>query len=142
FAKQRRDSHAVFRVGSRVSVRGLVALLLALSAAVIVESRSMGAEARSGAFVSVEGAHFILQDHRLAVAGINNHYLTFGSKAEVDRVLDDATAMGANVVRTFIQPVIGSLDGKRAPTIWDWRKEASSNDLGVHGGYVLFWDDH
>lgn len=45
------------------------------------------------------------------MAGVNNHYLTFGSSAEVTRVLDDATAMGANVVRTFLQPVIGSLDG-------------------------------
>ena len=75
------------------------------------------------------------------VAGINNHYLTYGSRAEVERVLDDAVAMGANVVRTFIQPVIGSLDGKRVRPIWDWRSKASSNDLGVGGAYVLYWDD-
>src|SRR5271166_6798047 len=81
-------------------------------------------------FVGVEGAHFVLHGSRFNVAGINNHYLTFGSRAEVERVLDDAVAIGANVVRTFIQPVIGSLDGKRVPTIWDWRSTASSNDLG------------
>jgi hypothetical protein len=45
------------------------------------------------------------------MAGVNNHYLTFGSAVEVTRVLDDAVAIGANVVRTILQPVIGSILG-------------------------------
>src|SRR5271166_5773763 len=89
-------------------------------------------------FVGVEGAHFVLHGSRFNVAGINNHYLTYGSRAEVEGVLDDAVAMGANVVSTFIQPVIGSLDGKSVRPIWDWRSKASSNDLGVGGAYVLY----
>jgi mannan endo-1,4-beta-mannosidase len=141
FARWRPDSHANFRAPLCIAARGLVTLLLALVTAIVAENRSIGADARGGAFVSVEGAHFVLDDHRFNVAGVNNHYLVFGSKAEVDRVLDDATAMGANVVRTFIEPVIGSLDGERVPTIWDWRKAASSSDLGVHGVYILYWDD-
>jgi len=71
--------------------------------------------------------------------GVNNHYLTYGTKAEVTRVLDDAVALGANVVRTFLQPVIGSLDGSVA-TIWDWKSNADSSDLGVKGTYLLYWD--
>lgn len=73
------------------------------------------------------------------MAGVNNHYLTFGSEREVVRVLDDAVQMNANVIRLFIQPVIGSPDGKM-PTIWDWKSAAQSSDLGVHGNYVLYWD--
>ena len=38
--------------------------------------------------------------------------------------------------------VIGSPDGAGKPTIWSWRKQASSADLGVHGVYILYWDDH
>src|SRR5262249_56137447 len=46
---------------------------------------------------------------------------------------------GANVVRTFLQPVIGSLDGSIA-TIWNWRLEADASDLAVKGTYLLYWD--
>ena len=95
--------------------------------------------ARPG-FASREGAHFILDGKAFFVAGINNHYLTFGSPAEVRRVLDDSVAMGVTVVRTFIQPVIGSPDGIIQPTIWDWRKPAELSDLGVHGNYLIYWD--
>jgi mannan endo-1,4-beta-mannosidase len=44
--------------------------------------------------------------------------------------------MGANVVRTFLQTVIGSLD-RSVPTIWNWRSQADANDLGVEGTYLL-----
>jgi mannan endo-1,4-beta-mannosidase len=91
-------------------------------------------------FVGREGAHFTLDGQPFFVAGINNHYLTFGSPVEVTRVLDDAVAMGANVVRTFVQPIIGSLDGTTKPTIWNWRSNADSSDLGVHGTYMFYWD--
>jgi mannan endo-1,4-beta-mannosidase len=91
-------------------------------------------------FVGREGTHFALDGRPYFVAGINNHYLTYGSSREVTLVLDDAVAMGANVVRTFIQPVIGSLDGTTKPTIWNWRSNVESSDLGVHGTYMFYWD--
>src|ERR1700681_882888 len=61
-------------------------------------------------FVGRSGTSFVLNGRRFPVVGANNHYLTYGSREEVLRVLDDAVAMGANVVRTFVQPVIGSKD--------------------------------
>ena len=149
--RQRRQRHANAFVGmkrrdrgmkpTRAAFAGALAALFALGVPIAGGGGAVGAEAQKGPFVGVEDAHFVLHGRRFNVAGVNNHYLTFGSEAEVDRVLDDAAALGANVVRTFIQPVIGSLDGKHAPTIWDWRKKASASDLGVHGAYVLYWDD-
>lgn len=91
------------------------------------------------AFVTTKGTHFMLNGAPFFVAGINNHYLPYGSRDEVMRVLDDAVAMKANVVRTFIQPVIGSPDG-RMPAIWNWRSTAETSNLGVHGAYMLYWD--
>ncbi|HEX5452746.1 MAG TPA: cellulase family glycosylhydrolase [Stellaceae bacterium] len=90
-------------------------------------------------FVKASGVNFTLAGKPFFITGVNNHYLTFGSRAEVDRVLDDAVAMGANVVRVILQPVIGSLDGS-VPTIWDWNSRADSSDLGVHGNYLIYWD--
>jgi len=91
-------------------------------------------------FVSVSGGRFVQNGKSFHVAGVNNHYLTYGSAAEVTRVLDDAVAMHANVVRTFIQPVIGSLDGRTVPTIWNWKSKADASNLGVNGAYMLYWD--
>ncbi|MFW8586377.1 hypothetical protein ACOJBM_20440 [Rhizobium beringeri] len=79
-----------------------------------------------------ERGDFLLDGKPFRVAGVNNHYLTFGSSGEVTRVLDDATAMGANVVRTFLQPVIGSLDG-RVPTIWNSKKHGRFQQSGNQG---------
>ena len=90
-------------------------------------------------FVKASGTAFTVDGKPFFVTGVNNHYLTFGSKDEVIRVLDDAVAMGANVVRTFLQPTIGSLDGS-VTTIWNWRKKADASDLGVGGAYLLYWD--
>jgi mannan endo-1,4-beta-mannosidase len=53
---------------------------------------------------------FTLAGKPFFVTGVNNHYLTYGAQGEVRRVLDDSVALGATVVRTFLQPVIGSLD--------------------------------
>lgn len=91
-------------------------------------------------FIKAQGTRFTADGKPFFVTGVNNHYLTFGSQAEVTRVLDDAVAMGANVVRTFLQPVIGSLDGSMV-TIWQWQLQADASDLGVKGTYLLYWDD-
>src|SRR5262249_1370754 len=50
-------------------------------------------------FVQTKGTGFTLNGNPLFVTGVNNHYLTSGSEKEVIRVLDDAVALGANVVR-------------------------------------------
>jgi mannan endo-1,4-beta-mannosidase len=90
-------------------------------------------------FVGRSGTSFVLNGRRFPVVGANNHYLTYGSREEVLRVLDDAVAMGANVVRTFVQPVIGSKDGS-VKTIWNWKSDADSSNLASHGVYMLSWD--
>ncbi len=90
-------------------------------------------------FVKTSGTEFTVGGRPFFVTGVNNHYVTFGSRDEVIRVLDDAVAMGANVVRIFLQPVIGSLDGSTA-TIWDWRFAGNASDLAVNGTYLLYWD--
>jgi mannan endo-1,4-beta-mannosidase len=128
---------SLLKAGFASMVAMLAATILAHSSA----AQTRDAMAQPGSFVRAEGNHFVLNGHRLNVAGVNNHYLAFGSRQEVVRVLDDAMAMNANVVRTFIQPVIGSPDGRGAPTIWDWRNQTISSDLGVHSVYILSWDD-
>ena len=91
-------------------------------------------------FASASGTHFMLQGKPYFVAGVNNHYLTYGKPSEVIGVLDDAVAIKAKVVRTFLQPVIGSVDGVTVPTIWDWKSRQESSNLGVNGTYMLYWD--
>ncbi len=118
-----------------LSVCAALVLLL-----VPLELRGNPANAVPTSFVATEGTHFVLDGKPLYVAGVNNHYLTFGSPSEVLRVLDDAAAMKSNVVRTFLQPVIGSPQGDNPKTIWDWRQRAYSSALGVHGNYMVYWD--
>lgn len=115
-----------------------VALRLSAVVALIVLG-AFQAQAEDG-FVTVRDGRFVQGDRPFPVVGANNHYLTFGSAAEVTRVLDDAVAMHATVIRTFIQPVIGSRDGTTTPTIWDWKSRADASNLGVGGTYMLYWD--
>ncbi|MBR1172804.1 cellulase family glycosylhydrolase [Bradyrhizobium sp. KB893862 SZCCT0404] len=90
-------------------------------------------------FVRISGTNFTVDDRQFFVVGVNNHYLTYSSRNEVTRVLDDAVTMGANVVRIFLQPVIGSLDGSTA-TVWNWKSVGDASDLAVKGSYLLYWD--
>lgn len=115
----------------------LCALVFAFVSVPAVASAADDPSATS--FIETSGTHFTLDGRPFFVTGVNNHYLTYGSQDEVTRVLDDAVAMGANVVRTFLQPVIGSLDGSK-PTIWDWRFEGDASNLAVKGTYLLHWD--
>jgi len=117
--------------GLRVLQLGLLTGLPAVSAATDDPSAMP--------FIKTSGTAFTAHGRPFFVAGVNNHYLTYASADEVTRVLDDTVAMGANVVRTFLQPVIGSLDGSIA-TIWDRESEADASNLGVKGAYVLYWD--
>lgn len=111
----------------------------AVALAALLMIQALQASADDG-FVTVRDGRFVQGGKPFPVVGVNNHYLTFGSPAEVTRVLDDAVAMNATVVRTFIQPVIGSLDGLALPPIWDWKSRAEASNLGVGGVYMLYWD--
>lgn len=104
-----------------------------------VHSKESSLRLASSGFVTVSGTHFVLDGKPFFVVGANNHYATFGTDLEVKRLFDDAVAMGANTLRIFLQPVIGSLDGT-VPTIWDWRKEGQSYSLAVNGTYLVYWD--
>ena len=113
---------------------------LAMTAWLLAWSSSMAAgSAGQAGFVQSRGTGFVLDGQPFRVAGVNNHYLTFASQAEVTRVLDDAVALGANVVRIFIQPVIGSPDGA-TPTIWNRDSQADASNLGTRGVYMMAWD--
>ncbi len=90
-------------------------------------------------FVGRRGTTFELNGARFRVAGVNNHYLTYGSRAEVLAVLDDAVAMNANVVRVFVSPIIGSEDGT-VPTIFDRTAGADSSNLRVGDVHMASWD--
>jgi mannan endo-1,4-beta-mannosidase len=97
------------------------------------------ARANADSFVTTRGTQFVLDGQPFYVTGVNNHYLSWGTDVEVARVLDDAVAMGANVVRTFLQPVVGAPDGSSSRTIWHSLRPMSS-DLNTHGRYLLYWD--
>jgi mannan endo-1,4-beta-mannosidase len=115
----------------------IVAALTSLSIVALFAAKP----AVASEFVKTERTQFVLDGKPFYVTGVNNHYLPWGSDAEVTRVLDDAVAMGANVVRTFLDGVIGSPDGAIAPTIWKFRNdEANSSALNIHGHYFLYWD--
>lgn len=109
-------------------------LVLVLASALLLNGTAFATQ-----FVRTKGTGFTLDGKPFFVTGVNNHYLTSGSEQEVVRVFDDAVALGANVVRTYLQPVIASLDGS-VPTIWDWKSNAESSNLGVNGNYLLYWD--
>jgi mannan endo-1,4-beta-mannosidase len=92
------------RRGAGIQVLGLGVVGLALLSA--PASVSAADDPLAGSFIKTSGTAFTLDGRPFPVTGVNNHYLTFGSRDEVTRVLDDAVAMGANVVRTFLQPAI------------------------------------
>jgi mannan endo-1,4-beta-mannosidase len=112
---------------------------LALTSAILASAVLASASAHATSFVRTSGTRFTIDGREFFVAGVNNHYLTFGSQAEVLRVLDAAAAMGANTIRTFLQPVIGSPDGGTS-TIWDAQSTADASDLGTKGAYMIYWD--
>ena len=86
-------------------------------------------------FVKTAGSKFAVNGKPFYVTGVNDFYLPFATKTETIRVLDDAVALRANVLRIFLHPVIGSLDGTKR-TIWDWQHGTPN----VHGTYLLYWD--
>jgi mannan endo-1,4-beta-mannosidase len=128
-----------FRIQRPVLTMMLGSAILLLGASVQLGIADNEQTPRTDAFVQRSGTGFVLDGNPYFVAGVNNHYLTSGSEQEVVRVLDDAVTLGANVVRTYLQPVIGSLDGS-VPTIWDWKQKGETSNLDVNGTYMLYWD--
>ena len=99
----------------------------------------------SRGFVEVSGTGFTVGGRPFYVAGANNHYLPWGSDAEIDAVLNDARALRFNVVRTFLDSVIGSRDLTTVPTIWPGGFSfadtgASVSEFNTRGTYFLYWD--
>jgi len=95
----------------------------------------------ASAFVRTERTQLVVDEKPFYVTGVNDHYLSWGSDAEVTRVLDDAVAMGANVVHTFLEGVFGSPGGAIAPTVWKFHNDGpSSYNLNIRGHYFLYWD--
>jgi mannan endo-1,4-beta-mannosidase len=92
-------------------------------------------------FVKATGTSFSVNGKPFFVSGVNNHYLIYGTDTEVKEVLDDAVALGANVIRTFLTPVIGDPDDDRT-TIWTFHnpRANTSDGLNVHGNFLLYWD--
>jgi mannan endo-1,4-beta-mannosidase len=130
-------------VGLQRAINGLrgAEIRVLLFASLVVPAAGPAADAQPmTSFVKTSGTASTVDGTPFFVTGVNNHYLTFGSKDEIIGVLDDAAAMGANVVR-FLQPVIGSLDGKVA-TIWNRHNGADASNLGVGDAYLLCWDPH
>lgn len=127
---------AILAALARRGVVGLLCVAISASAGAAGTEESVAIPQ----FVETDGVNFKLDGKPFFVTGANNHYLTYGTDAEVTRVLDDAAALGMNVIRTFLQPVIGSLDGSK-PTIWQWRTGAVTSDLNTNGNYLLFWDE-
>ena len=103
-------------------------------------SFGFGVPAKAESFVATRGTEFILDGQPFYVTGVNNHYVGWGSKAEVDRVLDAAVAMGANVIRTILGPAIGAPGEQDPKTIWDFKSTSNSYELNTHGVYLLYWD--
>ncbi|MER8556643.1 hypothetical protein NKH37_31575 [Mesorhizobium sp. M1217] len=118
------------RVKSELRNAGLRVLVFALLSVPAAVSAADSLSATS--FIKTSGTEFTVDGRPFFVTGVNNHDLTYGSQDEVTRVLEDAVAMGANVVRIFLQPVIGSPDGSIA-TIWNWRLEADASNLASDG---------
>ena len=77
------------------------------------------------------------------VAGTSVHYLGWGTRAEVDAVLEDARAMNFNVVRSILHSVIGSPESSAPgakPHIWNFSSTNDVSNMGMRGVYLLYWD--
>ncbi|MER9637936.1 hypothetical protein [Mesorhizobium sp. M0228] len=87
-----RVKNGLRNAGMRVLVSALLSVPAVVSAADDPSATSR---------IKTSGTNFALDGRPFFVTGVNNHYLTYGSQAEVTHVPDDTVAIGANVVRTF-----------------------------------------
>jgi len=115
-------------------------MLVSMGLILVSITSTPSATVRNGEFVQIVNGTFSLDGKPYYVAGANSHYLSWGSTNEVDNVLNDAVAMHLNVIRTFMGPILGSLDETSVPTIWNSHSTNSSGALGTNGVYLLYWD--
>jgi mannan endo-1,4-beta-mannosidase len=52
-------------------------------------------------FVTTNGTQFMLDGSTFYYAGTNNYYINFKPQYDVDQVMEDASAMGLKVIRTW-----------------------------------------
>jgi mannan endo-1,4-beta-mannosidase len=116
----------------------IVAVLLILTG-LVVPQRPADAAGETP-FVTAEGTRFEVDGRPFYVAGTNNHYLGWGTRAEVDSVLESAAGSGYNVVRGILHSVKGSPDGVARRHVWNPASTADSSNMGVHGTYLASWD--
>ncbi len=101
------------------------------------------AQAAPKGFVTRAGTQFRLDGRPFFVGGTNIHYLGWGTRAEVDAVLQDAKSMNFNVVRTILHSVIASPELSKVDpknSIWNFPSTNDSSNMGMHNTYILYWD--
>lgn len=74
-----------------------------------IEYRAIAAESDRTGFVTADGTQFKLDGSTFYYAGTNNYYLNFKPKYEVDKVIEDAAAMGLKVIRTWGHLDVGTM---------------------------------
>lgn len=63
--------------------------------------QAIAAENDRTGFVTADGTQFKMDGSTFYYAGTNNYYINFKPKYEVDKVIEDAAAMGLKVIRTW-----------------------------------------
>jgi mannan endo-1,4-beta-mannosidase len=130
----------MFRNGATQWAKAGRLVLAVLIATLSLIAMPPGSSTAAAGFVERSGTQFTLNGNPFYVAGPNSHYLGWGSRAEVDDLLQNAKAMNANVVRTIMHSVIGSTDGTTKATKWNWQSTGDTSNMGMHGAYIIYWD--
>lgn len=123
-----------------ISFRRLAASLTTLITATVVAVAPPATASTDPQFVTVSGTRFVHNGHTFPVAGANNHYLGWGTRAEVDSVLQAAADSGYTVVRGILHSVVGSLDSTTKPHVWNRASTADASNMGVRGTHLIRWD--
>jgi len=84
--------------------------LLVFTSPSVPDAVSAADDSSTTSFSKASGTDFTVDGRPFFVTGAKNHDRTFGAQDEVTRLVDDAMAIGADMVRSFRQPKIGSLD--------------------------------
>ena len=66
-----------------------------------IRYEAIAAESDRLGFVTADGTQFKMDGSTFYYAGTNNYYINFKPKYEVDKVIEDAAAMGLKVIRTW-----------------------------------------
>lgn len=102
-------------------------------------STSGSADTVKDGFVYADGTKFMLDGSPYYYAGTNCYYLTFKSKASVDNVFDDASAMGLKVIRVW-----GNIDvGVKTDQVSNGKPVFTNNNDGSgekDGIYFQYFD--